>query len=55
MAKKNKWVYGQSGNPKTWHETADILKAMQPKRKPKGGSGLYDRLVQIESLLKEKK
>ena len=53
MAKKNLWQYGTSPNPKTWAETSDILKSLQSK--PKKSSGLYDRLVAIESLLKEKK
>ena len=46
------WRYGDAA-PKTWQETADILKANQ---KPvKKSSGLYERLVAIEGLLKEKK
>lgn len=53
MAKKPTWTYGKSPNPKSWAETSDILKSLQSK--PKKSSGLYDRLVAIESMLKEKK
>ena len=55
MAKKL-WQYGTSPNPKTWQETADILKSRQtlPKKAPKT-SGFYERLVAVENTLKEKK
>ena len=53
MAKTPKWQYGKSPNPKTWAETSDILKSLQTKKRK--SSGLYDRLVAIETLLKEKK
>lgn len=53
MAKKPAWEYGKSPNPKTWGETSDILKSLQTKKRK--SSGLYDRLVAIESMLKEKK
>ena len=54
MNKKQLWRYGVDPNPRSWAETAEILKAGQTS-KPKKSSGLYDRLLQIETLLKEKK
>lgn len=51
------WVYGDP-NPKSWRETAEIMQARAEKekvRKPRKAAGLYDRLVQLESLVKEKK
>ena len=53
MAKKQTWQYGKSPNPKTWAETSDILKSLQSK--PKKSSGIYERLLAIEGMLKEKK
>lgn len=54
MAKlPSKWQYGKSLNPKSWGETADILKSLQSK--PKRPTGLYERLVALEDQLKEKK
>lgn len=54
MTKKPAFVYGKSPNPRNWHETADVLKALS--RPPqKSSSGLKDQLAAIERMLKEKK
>jgi len=49
MASKYKepFVYGKHPNPTNWHEAADALRSIKPKR-----PGLRD---MIEKLLKEKK
>jgi len=53
VAKKLAWQYGQSPNPKNWHEAADALKSLQKvKRKP---NPFAEKLDSIEQLLKEHK
>lgn len=49
MAKKRPWVYGRDPAPQNWHETADIIKDLQKKRKKLG------RLDEIERLVKDNK
>ncbi len=47
------WVYGDP-HPKTWRETADILKENQAVKKPKKPGRMYDRLLELENIVKEK-
>lgn len=51
--KKPFYVYGQSPNPTSWHDTADILKqSSKPAKKPSKSDG---HLEAIEKLLKASK
>lgn len=51
--KKPFYVYGQSPNPTSWHDTAEILKqSSKPVKKPSKSDG---HLEAIEKLLKASK
>jgi hypothetical protein len=54
-APKEEWIYGRSPNPRTWFETADVLKRLEKKRTKPKASPLLTRLDAIERLVREKK
>ena len=48
------FVYGRSHAPKSWHETAEVLKTIKKAKRPKGNK-LGDQLDKIEQMLKDTK
>lgn len=54
MAIKQKhYIYGQSPNPKTWHESAELLRSLRGHKVRKSEDYLINRLSDLNKILKE--